>query len=582
MIKKDSSSSFGKLLCSIMVRRRTGTQSTVFPQASSRHALPTQIYAADAASDLCTRAASPVDHRRRQKQNCYDSRCFVSRCFVHHQHPARPILSSRPCPQIAAQLRSGSRTSLSGITSSTATSIISQFDSWGNIAALSFVASFAQLLGKSTTVGKLLGAPVTAMALSFALSSIDWIPTKLSTTSTMSWTLTTLLPPGGSTASSFLQNLSLTLATPLLLLGTSIRGNELRRCGSLLASFVVASTGTLLGAIAAFSVPRIRSAMLASLPGRDGTIIAAALLAKNIGGGINYVAVCACLGASTESIAAGMCVDNVMALLYFPLTSLLASSYGDCNDDIDKSNELDFTADSCGDDSIIVGDESSSSMEALSHAFTLAAVLTSLGKFLNLQLHCGGGDSDSSKLNLSLPITTLLAVLFSTYYPPDVFLSATTTRRQRRRKGTEGGGGGNDNENDIARAGQTLGTSLLYLFFATAGAQGWRLKDTIRKSFPAIASFLVILYSVHGCVLWGAKRLVTHFNSGRRESYWTKMVEPQRLLVASSAAIGGPATAVALAKSFNWESLLTSSLLVGNVGYAIATFIGLLFYSAYI
>jgi uncharacterized membrane protein len=59
------------------------------------------------------------------------------------------------------------------------------------------------------------------------------------------------------------------------------------------------------------------------------------------------------------------------------------------------------------------------------------------------------------------------------------------------------------------------------------------------------------------------------------------MVEPQRLIVASSAAIGGPATAVALAKSFNWDSLLTPSLLVENVGYAIATFIGLLFYSVY-
>jgi uncharacterized membrane protein len=165
-------------------------------------------------------------------------------------------------------------------------------------------------------------------------------------------------------------------------------------------------------------------------------------------------------------------------------------------------------------------------------------------------------------------------------------MSATTTRRQRRKKGDKGGG--NDNENDIARAGQTLGTSLLYLFFATAGAPGWRLKDTIRKSFPAIASFLIILYSIHGCVLWGAKRLVTYwtkdlnsFNSGIRKGFWTKMVEPQRLLVASSAAIGGPATAVALAKSFNWYSLLTPSLLVGNVGYAIATFIGLLFYSVY-
>lgn len=63
--------------------------------------------------------------------------------------------------------------------------------------------------------------------------------------------------------------------------------------------------------------------------------------------------------------------------------------------------------------------------------------------------------------------------------------------------------------------------------------------------------------------------------------FWEKVAAPQRLLVASSAAIGGPATAAALAKSFRWESLLTPSLIVGNVGYAVATFIGLLFYSFY-
>jgi uncharacterized membrane protein len=46
-------------------------------------------------------------------------------------------------------------------------------------------------------------------------------------------------------------------------------------------------------------------------------------------------------------------------------------------------------------------------------------------------------------------------------------------------------------------------------------------------------------------------------------------------------AIGGPATAAALAKSFRWKSLMTPSLLVGNVGYAVATFIWLLFYGVY-
>jgi hypothetical protein len=55
---------------------------------------------------------------------------------------------------------------------------------------------------------------------------------------------------------------------------------------------------------------------------------------------------------------------------------------------------------------------------------------------------------------------------------------------------------------------------------------------------------------------------------------------PQRLLVASSAAIGGPATAVALAQANGWSSLIGPAVLVGNLGYAIATFCGLIFYAA--
>lgn len=84
------------------------------------------------------------------------------------------------------------------------------------------------------------------------------------------------------------------------------------------------------------------------------------------------------------------------------------------------------------------------------------------------------------------------------------------------------------------------------------------------------------MYGMHGATLW----LVKKFVEVTKIQYWKKVIAPQRLLAASSAAIGGPATAAALAQSHQWDSLLTPSLLVGNVGYAVATFIGLLFYGA--
>lgn len=500
--------------------------------------------------------------------------CGARRHGIHPScHARHRVLEPRlPRPRGVSSVQVGNSSppgsAVMYATPTDASSIISSSNNWGNIAALSFTASLAQLLGRTTLVGKLLGAPVTAMALTFVLSSVGWIPTLSS--SGLTWN--TLLPPGGSQASSFLQGVSLTLATPLLLLGTSIRGKALQQCGALLGSFAIASVATLAGAVLALSC-NIQQALVASLPNQDGIKIAAALLAKNIGGGINYMAVCSCLSASPESIAAGLCVDNVMALIYFPLVSMLASKYDDVED-----------GDAGGTDSQAVESNGSeckdaSPIEALSHAFTLAAVLTSLGQYLNSNLHhlqaLLGRNSASSAtpLNLSLPITTLLAVLFSTFYPPNMFLSPTSSINQ------------NDvRTNSIARAGETLGTSLLYLFFATAGAPGWRLKDSIQQSFPSIASFLIVLYGVHGAILWFARKLVKACTNKGRESgendgcYWQNVVAPQRLLTASSAAIGGPATAAALAKSFNWNSLLTPSLLVGNIGYAVATFIALLFY----
>ena len=92
------------------------------------------------------------------------------------------------------------------------------------------------------------------------------------------------------------------------------------------------------------------------------------------------------------------------------------------------------------------------------------------------------------------------------------------------------------------------------------------------------------MYGVHLSVLWSFQKVVNMLQNQDDESQSSilnKIAAPQRLLAASSAAIGGPATAAALAQANKWESLLAPSLLVGNVGYAVATFIALIYYSAF-
>lgn len=143
--------------------------------------------------------------------------------------------------------------------------LIASDDTWGNWATLASTASLAQYLGKSTRIGRLLGPPVSAMAITFVLATIG------------------VLNPGGTAAARSLQLLSLQLATPLILLGADLR-DAWRRCGPLLASFLVASMATLLACLAGWSFigSQIESAL-----GRDGLVIAASLMAKNIGGGLN-------------------------------------------------------------------------------------------------------------------------------------------------------------------------------------------------------------------------------------------------------------------------------------------------------
>jgi uncharacterized membrane protein len=101
---------------------------------------------------------------------------------------------------------------------------------------------------------------------------------------------------------------------------------------------------------------------------------------------------------------------------------------------------------------------------------------------------------------------------------------------------------------------------LLFVFFATAGAAGGALEKAF--SHPALFAYLFFLYAVHllGMFLVGKKLL----------RFTTK-----ELLVASNANVGGPATAGALAAGKNWTELVVPGMLVGNLGNAIGTFVGL-------
>ena len=88
-----------------------------------------------------------------------------------------------------------------------------------------------------------------------------------------------------------------------------------------------------------------------------------------------------------------------------------------------------------------------------------------------------------------------------------------------------------------------------------------------------ILALIGVLYVVHLTIVLGMGALL------RRRPSLARFFRTPLLLIASNANIGGPATASALAFGNSWPSLVTPALLVGNLGYALATPLSLLLHS---
>jgi uncharacterized membrane protein len=103
-----------------------------------------------------------------------------------------------------------------------------------------------------------------------------------------------------------------------------------------------------------------------------------------------------------------------------------------------------------------------------------------------------------------------------------------------------------------------IGTLFMYIFFVTIGA-GANLAEVVGAALP-IVGFILVMVLVHLCLLVIVGR-------------WLRL-DLAEVLIASNACILGPAPAAALAASKGWQPLVAPGILVGMLGYAIASFIG--------
>jgi uncharacterized membrane protein len=293
----------------------------------------------------------------------------------------------------------------------------------------------------------------------------------------------------------------------------------LARTRRLSAAFGIGAAATTLGALVGYALLAPHMRALGAEPG-DGWKLAAALTAKNIGGGFNYVAVASSTGMSAAALAAGLVVDNVAGLLYFPAISVLGrdaklepEAHESAGAPAGESRSLEAAA------ATAAAPPAAPALEDQLGALGLSCTLAALAQAIS------PGNA--------LPVATALTVVLATAAP-------AALRR-------------------VAPAGEALGSLLLYLFFASAGASAG---DPLRAAgYAPLFAFLACLYGVHVGIMLTLCRALG-------------FTVPETLL-ASNANIGGPATAASLADAAGWTALRTPALLVGNLGNAAATFVGL-------
>ena len=301
------------------------------------------------------------------------------------------------------------------------------------------------------------------------------------------------------------------IAIPLLLFEADLK-RIVRESGPTLIAFIIGSAAVVAGTLI--------GVVLFDL-GPNEAELAGIFTGTYIGGGLNFAAVAEATGMQddnmlTAAVAADQVITNLhfLLIIFIPGIAWMANKYPTHHMD----NAVVFDVESGRNVHRIADLDIAGLMTALALAFALAAT----GKILADLI----GISDYSIL-----VITVLALMIATVLPQQV---------------------------EKLSGHREAGNVLMFIFLASvgAGADIWKLIEI----GPVLFLFASVIIIVHLVILFGVGKILK--------------LDLAELAMASAVCIGGPASAPALASAKGWRDLLIPGLLLGSLGYAAGSFIG--------
>ncbi|HLU07464.1 MAG TPA: DUF819 family protein [Woeseiaceae bacterium] len=299
-------------------------------------------------------------------------------------------------------------------------------------------------------------------------------------------------------------------AIPLLLLRADFK-TIFSESGQMLVAFLVATIATVIGAFAGAAVIDM---------GPLEPQIAGTITASYIGGSLNFVATAEAVGIKDSSIyVAALSADAAGAVFFLMLLMLMPALRF-----VRQVMPSKFIGTAASPVQVAAAAQQNTSFDlpraanGLALSLIICAVSASLTAIFQLE-------------SLYILVVTALSLLVANFAKP--VLKHVNSEFE-------------------------LGTLFMYLFFVCIGA-GANLGEVVGSALPLLL-FIMAMVVVHLIVLVIAGRFLR--------------LDLAEVMIASNACILGPAPAAALAASKGWQPLVAPGILVGMLGYAIATFIG--------